>query len=270
MARPLSEIKPTYRRDAIRRLGFALWLGLLTTGFCHAATLVKVGGYPFPPFVETNTGQHSGLTLELIELFNQHQTEFKLEYVHTSPKRRYSDFDEKRFDVLFFESKVWGWGEYPVDASDVFLTGGEVYIANRKRGNQQSYFDKLDNKRLVGVLGYHYGFAGFNADTDFLMQHFDIRLVSTPESILKRITSDKSDVGVITLAYLNAQTLTDPELKARILVSDKMDQEYQHTILVRRNGKVSVDHFNAWLKALKQNGKLKALFSRYNLQDNME
>jgi len=66
MARPLSEIKPTYRRDAIRRLGVALWLGLLTTGFCHAATLVKVGGYPFPPFVETNTGQHSGLTLELL------------------------------------------------------------------------------------------------------------------------------------------------------------------------------------------------------------
>ncbi len=250
-----------------------VWLGILLSAGSPsslAENIIKVGGYPFPPFVEPNSGDHTGLTLDLIALLNQHQSDYKLVYVHTSPKRRYTDFDEKRFDALFFESKLWGWGEYPVDASDVFLTGGEVYIANRKRGHQQHYFDKLDNKRLVGVLGYHYGFAGFNADTDFLMKHFDIRLVSTPESILKRIITDKSDVGVITLSYLNAQLLANPDLKDRILISKKMDQEYQHTILVRRNGKVSVDHFNAWLKALKQNGKLKALFSRYNLQDNMQ
>lgn len=242
---------------------------LLISSSLFAKEVVRVGGYQFPPFVEVN-GQHSGLTLELIELFNRHQNDVTFKFINTSPKRRYSDFIANRFDLLFFESMLWGWKDHDIEASKVFLTGGEVYIANKKHGQDQVFFEQLKEKKLVGVLGYHYGFAGFNSDTTFLMKEFNIRLVSSPESILRRITSEKSDVGVVTLSYLNAKLLEEPELNDQLFISKRFDQKYEHTILARKKGIVSIKTINRWLKEMSDNGSLKILFSRYNLQKNMK
>jgi len=242
---------------------------LLISSSLFAKEVVRVGGYQFPPFVEVN-GQHSGLTLDLIALFNRHQSDVTFQFVNTSPKRRYSDFVANRFDMLFFESMLWGWKDHEVEASKVFLTGGEVYIANKKHNQNEEFFDQLKEKKLVGVLGYHYGFAGFNSDTTYLMNEFDIRLVSSPESILRRITSDKSDVGVVTLSYLNAKLLEEPELNNQLFISKRFDQKYEHTILARKNSIVSINIINRWLNEMRDNGSLKALFARYNLQENMK
>ena len=242
---------------------------LLISSSLFAKEVVRVGGYQFPPFVEVN-GQHSGLTLELVELFNRHQNDVTFQFVNTSPKRRYADFVANRFDLLFFESMLWGWKNHEIEASKVFLTGGEVYITNKKRSQNEKFFDQLKEKKLVGVLGYHYGFADFNSDTNFLMNKFDIRLVSSPESILRRITSDKSDVGVVTLSYLNAKLLEEPELNDQLFISKRFDQKYEHTILARKNGMVSIKTINRWLNEMRENGSLKTLFSRYNLHKNMK
>lgn len=242
---------------------------LLISPSLAAKEVVRVGGYQFPPFVEIN-GQHSGLTLELIELFNRHQNDVTFQFVNTSPKRRYSDFIANRFDMLFFESMLWGWKNHEIEASKVFLTGGEVYIANKNRNQNETFFDHLKEKKLVGVLGYHYGFAGFNSETNFLKKEFNIRLVSSPDSIVRRIATDKSDVGVVTLSYLHAKLLEEPELNDQLLISKRFDQKYEHTILARKRGIVAIKTINRWLDEMKDNGSLKNLFSRYNLQTNIK
>ena len=71
---------------------------------------VKVGGYDFPPFAERNAqGEWSGLSLDLIELLNRSQTEYQFSFSPTSASRRHHDFDNDRFDLVFFESPRWGW-----------------------------------------------------------------------------------------------------------------------------------------------------------------
>ena len=227
---------------------------------------VKVGGYLFEPFVEGQSSSHNGLTLDLIKLLNQQQSDYEFQFVPTSPKRRYIDFERHLFDVMFFESKVWGWQKTAIEASNVFLKGGEVYIANRDQAENEAYFEELTSKKLVGILGFHYGFAKFNSSEKELKKKFDITLVNSPKTIINQILGKKAEVGVVTISYLKKQLKAHPEYKAKLLISKKLDQEYHHTILVRKNfSKPSIEEMNSLLAKITKNGSLKKLLKNYGI-----
>lgn len=233
----------------------------------EAPVPVKVGGYLFEPFVSHEQSHVTGLTLDLIDLLNQQQSKYQFEFVSTSPKRRYIDFNRHEFDVMFFESKNWGWQTQPINASRVFLRGGEVFIAQAHDDRDQTFFDYLNDKTLVGILGYHYGFAKFDADETRLKQAFDITLVNSPKTIINQILGGKADVGVVTISYLKKQIKQMPELAEKLLVSDKLDQSYQHTILVRENHtSPSLDEINALIGKLLENGSLSKLLLNYGIE----
>ncbi|MFC3151102.1 substrate-binding periplasmic protein [Litoribrevibacter euphylliae] len=232
--------------------------------------IVKVGGYSFPPFLEVpDNPQHnvSGMTIDMIEVFNQHQSDFKFVFVSTTPKGRYRHFNNGRFDAIFFESKKWGWGGYSVDESDSYLKGGEVYIARKVTGRDQSYFDSVKDKRLMAILGYHYGFANFNSDEIYLRENFNIYLTSSHRNSIRALFSGNgiADVAVVTKAYLHQFLDRNPEYKNQILVSDRLDQVYNHTILVRKAHSLSVSYINQLLKALSEQGKLQEIWSKYGI-----
>ncbi len=133
---------------------------------------VRVGGYVFEPYiVEEDNGKWTGLTIDLIEALNKQQKDYFFKLVHTSAIRRYDDFKSGFFDLIFFEDLKWGWKDIPTQYSDVFLTGGEFFVALKTKTNDtglrekrnQEFFKKLNGKRIAGVRGVHYSFNQFQS-----------------------------------------------------------------------------------------------------------
>ncbi len=226
---------------------------------------IKVGGYLFAPFIQTKQKQPTGLTPDLIQLLNTQQTEFNFVLVATSPKRRYIDFKRNVFDAIFFENKNWDWQDKPILASKVFLSGGEVYITLNSQFKDQSFFTDLKKRSLLGILGYHYGFAQFNSDETWLKRNFKIELVNYPSTLINQIMAKKAQIGVITESYLYNRFKLNPSLKPQILISNKRDQEYEHTILVRENSPLTIEKMNKLLDEIKENGELEVLLKNYGL-----
>lgn len=224
-----------------------------------SATVVKVGGYEFPPYV---TQEGAGVTKSFIELMNAAQTEYEFVFETTSSQRRYKDMiDQKRYDIILFESLAWGWKDYPVDASKVFLTDSEVFIARKEPGVDQSYFRTLEGKKIVGLLGYHYAFAGFDANPENLKKKFNTDVTSTHQGNIQNVIAGHFNLAIVTKSFLSQFLKANPETAAQIIVSDRDDQVYEHTILVRRDAPITVAKINALLDALEKNGKLAAFWT---------
>lgn len=239
-----------------------LWFSVLAAT-AEAAEVVRVGGYDFPPFVEVDAGgQPKGLTLDLIDALNKAQSHYEFRFVSTSARRRYSDAAAGHFDLIFFESPEWEWAAkgLPVDFSNVFLQGGEVYIAPAKAGRGQDFFADLKGKRIVGILGYHYGFANFVAEPEVLTRDWGMKLVNNHRSSIEMVLADRMDVAVVTDAYLWAYLSRNPSAQDRLLISDRYDQRYNHRVLVRRGGAIDVDSVNKLLTGMEKDGTLARLW----------
>ncbi len=159
----------------------------------------------------------------------------------------------------------WGWKEKGIQPSKVYLKGGEVYVALRKKGRTQSYFKNFENKRMIGMLGYHYGFAGFNSDQMFLKKKFDMGLTKSHDSSMKMLLLDRGDIAVFTKSWLSGYLKNNPETKRKVIISKKLDQTYKHTILARFGGTPSIKEINQILNILERTGKLKKLWNKWGL-----
>ncbi len=233
--------------------------------------IIKVGGYSFPPFVELDGKEVSGVTVDLIDVFNELQQDYRFQFVATSPKRRYTDMMDGRFQVMFFESADWGWHDFPVMSSHEYMRGGEVYVALKKSGRDDTFFDDLKARHLVGILGYHYGFANFNADDDYLSKNFTIFLSNNHRRNLDLILLDRpalAEIAVVTRSFLSRQMLQDPTLEERLLISSKWDQEYHHTVLVRSDPEgITLEEVNTLLERAEAQGALSRLRKKYGITD---
>lgn len=246
------------------RLQALLVICLLSTSVL-ATEVVKVGIYDFPPyvFIADNT---TGITVQMIAAMNKFQKKYKFVAVPTTARRRYRDFEQNKFDMMIFESKNWGWQKYPVAVSQVFVTGFEVYVTQAKLGRGQFFFSDFKNKAMIGVLGYHYQFAGFNADQDYLENNFKILQTDSQKKSLELILNDRGDIAVLSKEYLSYHFSHSPEDEAKLLISDKFDQIYRHSILVRDNNKFSLSYINEMLDKMEQKGTLIPLWEKYGLK----
>lgn len=260
-------------------------IALLISATAHAREEVYVGLYPFAPFaykegsgVNIQTfapaGQthpkssFKGVSLDLLELLNQHQAQFHFKTYVTTPSYRFKAFTHNKFDMMLFESRQWGWQNLPVVASREFLKGGEVYIALQHDGRDQGFFDTLKGKSIIGIKGYHYGFAKMNSDPEYLQQQHNVRLTDSNESSIKMLLGRRGDIAVVTQSYLNMFLHDNPQLSDKLLVSDRKDQHYLHTILVREDHKITPALINTWLDQLESNGSLKRLWKKWGLDAN--
>jgi ABC-type amino acid transport substrate-binding protein len=181
--------------------------------------------------------------------------------------RRYRDLGSGRFDLILFESPQWGWQNTSHAALNLHIEDAEVYVARARPGRDQSYFDELKGKRLALYNGYHYGFADFNSDQQFLTEHFDARLTYSHDSNLVMLMRDRADIAVITHSYLRLYQDRHPELRATFLVSQRVDQFYRHQALFRPQAPVTPERFAELLQALNSDGRLDRLLRRYHLQN---
>lgn len=235
---------------------------------CWAREVVNVGGYDFGPYVEFDRqGRPSGLALDFINALNRHQDRFDFRFVATSPSRRYKDFEEGKFDVILFESTDWGWAArgLPIDASDVYLHGGDVYITHAVSGRGQEFFDNFAGKRIVGILGYHPAFAGYTSDPEVLTKKFNMTLVSDNASCIEMTAKGRADIGLVTDAYLFRYLKQNPEAASKLLIAARYDQHYDLRALLRKGARVDVGTMNHLLADMKADHTLDQLWSAYGI-----
>jgi ABC-type amino acid transport substrate-binding protein len=248
------------------KLTLLLLLTLCNSVCARDAINVTVGMYPFAPFVETKgKGGEEGMTIDLITALNKLQKKYYFKAIRIPPKRRYQSYKDGHYDVIFYENKAWGWQDIEINASRVYQTGGEVYVTLNKKGRGQEYFDDFSGKRMMGILGFHYGFADFNSDEIFLKKQFHMQLSHDNDKNLAMLLKGRGDVVVVTKAYLQRYLLQNPQAEEQLLISDKLDQEYNHTVLVRPNMKPTVEEINRMLEALDNTGALTKLLIKYGI-----
>lgn len=229
------------------------------TTAADAAAVIRVGAYEFPPYVDETGG---GVTRDLLDLFNAAQSERRFEMVRTAPQRRYDDLEQGRFDMIAFECRNWGWQDRPVEASRPFLRDAEVFVARAAPGIDQRFFDDLSGKSILGRLGFHYAFAGFEADPKILEQRFRTRVTVTHEGNVRSVVAGRADLAIVTRSFLTRFLQREPDLGRQLLVSERTDQIYEHTILTRRGGTVATAWLDSLLDRLAADGRLESLWRR--------
>ena len=241
-------------------------LTLLLVQPLFAEQRVGVGAYHFPPYaVKPESASPGGLLPELLAALNQLQGDYRFELVATSVTRRYRDLESGRFDLILFESPSWGWQGIEHSALDLKIEDAEVYVARNEAGRDQRYFDQLKGKRMALYSGYHYGFADFNADKQFLAEHYDAVLTYSHDSNLIMLLRGRADIAVITRSYLQLYRDRHPERSSALLVSERVDQVYQHHALFRPHAPLGPDQFERLLQTLNKQDQLSPLLRRYHL-----
>jgi ABC-type amino acid transport substrate-binding protein len=231
-----------------------------------APKIVKVGGYDFPPYVEEESGKFTGLAIDFIEMLNAFQSRYRFQFVPTSSMRRYKDFEEGLFDVILFESVDWGWKDLPVDVSKVFAHDSEVFVAKARPGRTQTYFKDLKGKSLQVYLGYHYPFAHYNADPKYLLSEFNARTTVSHEANIRSVLADRSDLAVVTSSYLQKFLRDHPGSIPKLLVANKIEQSYAHTMLVRKHIDPSIAEINGLLDQMQKAGYTSILLGKYGIE----
>ncbi len=241
-------------------------LGLLAAQPLLAAQLIKVGAYHFPPYVsKPEAEQAQGLLPDLLATLNAQQSDYQFVLVPTSVTRRFRDFQSARYDLIMFESPTWGWQNTPHETFDMQVQDAEVYVAKAAAGRGQEYFSQFSGKRLALYNGYHYGFAQFNADPEYLAKQFNAVLTYSHDSNLLMVLRERADLTVVTRSYLHRYLLRYPEQRTQMLVSDRVDQVYRHQALLRPNAPISVEGLRGLLRQLRDGGQLSALYRQYDL-----
>lgn len=241
-------------------------LGVCLLPAAVAEQQVRVGAYHFPPYImKPESPAPQGLLPELLAVLNEAQHDYRFDLVPTSVTRRYRDFTQARYDLILFESPDWGWQGVGLEQLDLQVADAEVYVARAEPGRAQQYFDSLRGKRMALYSGYHYGFAGFNADQDFLSSNFNAVLTYSHDSNLLMLLHDRADISVVPRSYLRLYQQQHPQEQERFLVSQRTDQVYHHHALLRPGGPIDAQALGLLFASLQGSGKLQELLQRYYL-----
>jgi ABC-type amino acid transport substrate-binding protein len=243
----------------------ALWM--LPT---QAAQLVRIGAAHFPPYtVRPESGADTGLLPQLVEALNALQSDYQFVLVPTSIPRRFGDFKQGRIDMAIFENPAWGWKDIPHTDVDMGLEDAEIFVAQRQlegsATRQQDYFADLKGKRLALFSGYHYEFANFNAEPQYLIKNYNATLTYSHDSNLLMVLRGRADIALVTRSYLNDYFLRNLNVANELLVSDRIDQVYHHYAILRPAAPISGEAFGRLLQGLRDNGQMLKIFEPYKI-----
>lgn len=222
---------------------------------------VRIGAAHFPPYtVRPEKGADSGLLPQLVAALNQLQSAYRFVIVPTALPRRFQDLKQGRIDMAIFENPQWGWQDIDHITVDMGLEDAEVFVALRENGRGQGYFDSLEGKRLALFSGYHYAFAGFDADQAWLSRHFDATLTYSHESNLLMIVRGRADIAPITRSYLIDYLGHNPQAADKLMMSERVDQVYHHYAILRPDAPIDAQTLRGYLRQLHDNGDLQRIF----------
>jgi len=232
----------------------------------QAAQLVRVGAAHFPPYtVRPESGADTGLLPQLVEPLNSLQSDYQFLLVPTSIPRRFGDFKQGRIDMAIFENPAWGWEDIPHVSVDMGLEDAEIFVAQRLPDRQQSYFADLTGKHLALFSGYHYEFANFNAEPQYLANNYNATLTYSHDSNLLMVLRGRAEIALVTRSYLSDYFLRNEKVADQLLVSERVDQIYHHYAILRPSAPISGEVFGKLLQGLRDNGQMLKIFNPYKI-----
>ncbi|MGS7250671.1 substrate-binding periplasmic protein [Pseudomonas anuradhapurensis] len=230
------------------------------------AIKVKVGAAHFPPYtVRPEQGADTGLLPQLVDALNRAQQQYRFVLVPTSIQRRFGDFQQGRTDMAIFENPQWGWQQIAHQTVDMGLEDAEVFVARQANGRDQHYFDDLRGKRLALFNGYHYAFAGFNPDPDYLRKTYNATLTYSHDSNLLMVQAGRADIALVTRSYLSDFLARNPASREQLVSSQRIDQVYHHYALLRPGAPIGEQSFATLLRGLRDSGELARIFEPYRI-----
>lgn len=261
---------PRHNRFQPAFLALLLCIAGFTVPSAHAELEIKVGVYNFPPIAGIGSeSEVEGLLADTLQHLDSAHPDVNFKVVHTSPMRRYLDFTAGLYDVIFFESPAWGWHDYPHEATIPILTDEELYLALNKPGRDTGFFDNLQQRSIVAMSGYHYGFADFEIDSEKLEQRFDIEFSDSHRRNINLIKADRpsvAEVAIVSRSYLQQHLAQHPEDRQRLLISERPDQVYRLAIITRAGGPVTAADMIRLLEPLVRSGRYHMLVEKWGLQ----
>ncbi|MDE1716227.1 transporter substrate-binding domain-containing protein [Chromobacterium amazonense] len=191
----------------------------------------------FPPYYYVEDGACvRGRALDKIRQLNEKQKKYVFKLYVTSPARKTVDFQNRKFDMSLYSNINWGWDKSTVFVSCIFYTDHEVFIARKDQvADNSAYFDDIATKRIVAINGFHYAFAHFNADREYLLKNFSIELTNTHQGNIMAVLLRRADVAIVTKSFLDDWRREHPDLSPDLVESKKYDQTYQFTAVVRKD-----------------------------------
>ncbi len=249
----------------IRICGLALALSVSAP--LAAEQVVRVAGVYFPPYVfkADEQSHRAGLLADLLDALNRQQAEFRFVMVPTSIKRRFGDFQQGRVDLAIFENPAWDWQEIAHSAVDMGLEDSEVFVSRVEPGRDQRFFERLEGKRLALYHGYHYAFADFNAEPEYLVKRFQATLTHSHDSNLLMVLHGRADIALVTRSYIGDFLERHRQYAGQLLISERVDQRYRHHVLLRPGAPIGAEQFSALLEALRRDERLAEIFGRYQV-----
>lgn len=248
----------------LRVLGCFFWLFFCAMGARAEPIEILVGGYPFEPFVEGNLGVTPGF----IALLNSHQNRYRFKFVPIPAQRRYELLETGKIDAIFFEMRQWGWQNKKAvaDVTRPIISGRELFVTLRTRKDAAFLLKEPTEQKMALTLGYHYAFADYNSDQDFLKGQFDTLFAPKQRTAIKYLVSGSADVAMASEIFLHAEYLRDSDLEQQLLLSSNEDQFYELPHLVRQGADITVEALHEILDSLVECECLSSFFASYGLQ----
>ncbi len=243
-------------------------LTLLSVTFpCLAKTRITVGAYEFTPyFYLLPSGHQTGITVETVRLLNSLQKEYTFEIMQMPANRRYQFFERKRADLILFEDPAWEWAKYKYEFLPLEVEDGEVYVTRAGTSSPKS-FEELRKMKIAIVRGYHYSFAGFDADERFLKKNFTVELAENPEACLNLVTRGISDVTVVAKSFIYDFLRRNPSYRDKITVSNNYDSVYRLGLILNPKGRISRAKLEPIIAKLKKQPEFQKLIAeRFQLK----
>lgn len=209
---------------------------------------IKVGAYDFPPYAKVTHNQVSGIVVNFIDLLNRVQSEYRFTLVATSSNRRFEDLKLKKFDMMIFESVHWGWKEREVEYFPFNLRDGEFYVYRKNKVNEDEFLN-FKERSISAILGFHYGFANFNSDQNYLKKNFDIFLSTSHIKNLERVQKERSDITIVTKSFYNMLKSQNSPYTHNLQHSKKYDQTYNIGAVKRKGLNIKGKYFEDVLKS---------------------
>ncbi|WP_297021316.1 ABC transporter substrate-binding protein [Thalassospira sp.] len=243
-------------------------LGVLTVLFAISTAQgqervpVKVGAYEYGVVYFFDDGRPSGMVPSLIRLLNDSQDEYAFELVETSSRRRYRSVTNGEVDLVLLESSKWEWEELDVLFSDPIVQEQDLYLTLAGRGDADMRFSDVTSYPMLCVLGFHYGFAGFNADPEYMRSNFDVLLRYNEKEVLDGLLAGEAPIGVVSAGFLALEFGTNPDVRDRVTIASQPDATYDLVSVLSDNSAISLERFNQLIAELHEDGEVERLWQQ--------
>lgn len=190
--------------------------------------------------------------------------ELKLE-----PKFQEIDWDSKEIelktksiDCIWNGLTITPERQENMDISIPYMENKQVMVCNKDKVAQ--FAESVEGASVVAESGS----AGEDvAKEDEFFEGADYQPVQSQSTALLEVKAGTADIAIIDFVMSKGTLREDSDFADLAVVEEKTFSPEQYGIALRKNSAVTLEKFNAAIKAVNDSGKLKEIADKYNLAD---